>query len=100
MKEDSQMDYGLRNGMAGRRGNSRRQFLRDVVTNGAWVAAAASLPASAQEKAELGTARNESPAKSGGGAETPAGFAGTPPYQDFPGGLLRTVKRTHLDTVG
>jgi len=100
MKEDSQMDYGLRNGMAGRRGNSRRQFLRDVVTNGAWVAAAASLPASAQEKVELGAARNEPPAKGGAVAETLADFAVTLRYDDLPGDLIRTVKRTILDTIG
>jgi hypothetical protein len=39
------MDNAPRNGMAGRRGNSRRQFLRDMVTSSFSVVAAMSLPA-------------------------------------------------------
>src|SRR3989442_10068836 len=47
----TRMDKTLRNGKAGARRSLRRQFLRDVVTSGAWLVAA-SLPAGAQEKAE------------------------------------------------
>jgi hypothetical protein len=53
------MDNTLRNGMAGGRGNSRRQFLRDVVTGGISVAVAAALPAGAQEKPGLAAVPNE-----------------------------------------
>ena len=76
------MDNALRNGMAE---NSRRQFLRDMVTSCVSVAAAASLPASAEEKAELPTVRNEPPTKSGLVAETLADFAIKLRYEDLPG---------------
>src|SRR6266849_7436726 len=49
----SRMDNVLRNGICGSRENSRRQFLRGVATSGVWLVAAASLPASAEEKAGL-----------------------------------------------
>src|SRR5258708_11187335 len=92
------MDNTLRNGMAGRRGNSRRQFLRDAVSGGVWVAAA-SLPAGAQEKAELPTGGNDRRATSPV-AETLADFAVKLRYEDLPGDVIRTVKRTILDTIG
>ena len=93
------MDNTLRNGMAGGRGNSRRQFLRDVVAGGVSLAAAA-LPAGAQERAELPTGQNEPPATSGAVAETLADFAVKLRYEDLPGDVIRTVKRTILDTIG
>jgi 2-methylcitrate dehydratase len=93
------MDNALRNGTAGCRENSRRQFLRDVVTSGVW-AAAATLPASAQEKAALPAARNEPPAKGDTVAETLADFALKLRYEDLPADVIRTVKRTILDTIG
>src|SRR5258708_19867395 len=55
----TRMDNTLRHGMAGRHENSRRQFLRDVVTGGVAVVASASLPAGAQERAGLRPARNQ-----------------------------------------
>src|SRR6516164_6928260 len=94
------MDNAPRNGMAGRRGNSRRQFLRHMVTSGVSVVAAVSLPAGAHEKAELPTVRNEPPAKSGLVAEALADFAIKLRYEDLPGDVIRTVKRTILDTIG
>jgi len=94
------MDNARRNGIAGRRGNLRRQFLRDVVTSGVWMVAAAALPAGAQERAELPTGRNEPPATGGPVAETLADFAVKLRYEDLPGDVIRTVKRTILDTIG
>ena len=79
------MDNALRNRMAGRRENSRRQFLRDVLANGVSAAVAASLPASAQERAELPTGRNEPPAAGSTVAETLADFAVKLRYEDLPG---------------
>src|SRR5258708_9694769 len=96
----TRMDNAMRNGMAGRRGNSRRQFLRDVVTSGVWVVASSSLPVGAQEGAERPTGRNEPPATSGPIAETLADFAVKLRYEDLPGDVIRTVKRTILDTIG
>src|SRR5258708_12386667 len=55
----TRMDNTLRHGMAGRHENSRRQFLRDVVTGGVAVVASASLPAGAQETADLRAGRNQ-----------------------------------------
>jgi 2-methylcitrate dehydratase len=94
------MGDALRNGMADRRGNLRRQFLRDMVTNGVWTVLAASLPASAEEKPELPKRRDEPVAKSGSVAETLADFALKLDYEDLPGDVIRTVKRTILDTIG
>src|SRR6266853_1665923 len=64
----TRMDNTLRHGVAGRHENSRRQFLRDVVTGGVSVVAAASLPAGAEEKAERATV--PPPATGGAVAET------------------------------
>jgi len=94
------MDNALRNGIAGRYGNSRRQFLRDMVTGGVSALAAVSVPAGAEEKAELPTARNEQLTKSGSVADTLADFAVKLRYDDLPAGIVRTVKRTILDTIG
>jgi 2-methylcitrate dehydratase len=94
------MDNARRNGIAGRRGNLRRQFLRDVVTSGVWMVAAAALPAGAQERAELPTGRNEPQATGGLVAETLADFAVKLRYEDLPADVIRTVKRTVLDTIG
>src|SRR5215469_10782276 len=88
------------NGMAGRRQYSRRQLLRDMATSGAAVAATATLPASADEKAELATVRNEPAAKNGSVAETLADFAIRLRYEDLPGDVIGSVKRTILDTIG
>src|SRR5262249_48088510 len=94
------MDNALRNGMAGRRGSLRRQFLRDVVTGGAWLAAAKSLPAGAEERSGRPEARNEPSATGGAVAETLADFAVKLRHEDLPGDVVRTVKRTILDTIG
>lgn len=94
------MGNAFRNDIAGRRGSLRRQFLRDVVTSGLWVVAAASLPAGAAEKAEPQTGRNEPQTKNGSVAETLAEFAVRLRYEDLPGDVMRTVKRTILDTIG
>jgi 2-methylcitrate dehydratase len=94
------MDNARRNGMAGRRATLRRQFLRDVVTSGVWAVAAAALPAHAQEKAEPLPARNAQPTTSITVAEMLADFAVKLRYQDLPAEVIRTVKRTILDTIG
>ncbi len=94
------MDNARRNGIAGRQGNLRRQFLRDVVTGGVWAAMAASLPASAQEKVERPTVRNEPGATGGSVAEALADFAVRLRYEDLAPDVIRTVKRTILDTIG
>lgn len=88
------------NGMAGRRQYSRRQLLRDMVTSGVSVAAAATLPASADEKTEFATIRSEPATKRGSVAETLADFAVRLRYEDLPADVIRSVKRTILDTVG
>jgi hypothetical protein len=94
------MDNALRDGVAGRRGKLRRQFLRDVTTAGFWAVAAASLPARVQEKAEPPTARDTASTTSVTLAETLADFAVKLRYEDLPGDVIRTVKRTILDTIG
>ena len=94
------MDNALRNGMAGRRGKLRRQFLRDMVTCSVWAVAAASLPAGAQEKAKPSPAPSEPPATSVTLAEMLADFAVKLRYEDLPADVIRTAKRTILDTIG
>src|SRR5262245_44628491 len=94
-----ELEMDSANGMAGRHQYSRRQLLRDMVTSGVSVAATATLPASADEKTEFATVR--SPAtKSGSVAETLADFAIRLRYEDLPGDVIRSVKRTILDTIG
>jgi 2-methylcitrate dehydratase len=94
------MDNTLRNRMAGGHQSSRRRFLRDMFAGSASVLAPLSLPARAEEKAEFPTVRNEPAAKSGSVAETLADFALKLRYEDLPGDVIRTVKRTILDTIG
>jgi 2-methylcitrate dehydratase len=88
------------NGMAGRRQYSRRQLLRSMVTSGVSVAATATLSASAQEKAGFAAVRTEPAAKSGSVAETLADLAIRLRYEDLPGDVIRSVKRSILDTIG
>jgi 2-methylcitrate dehydratase len=94
------MEKTLRKGMARRHQSSRRQFLRELAAGGASVLALPSLPATAAEKAGLPPVRDEPPAKSGSIAETLADFAIKFGYEDLPGDVVRTVKRTILDTIG
>ncbi len=77
-------------------GHSRRQFLQQLATTSV-AAAAASAPAAAtaQDHAPAGE-----PAAQGSIAETLAEFAVTLRYADLPQEVVRTVKRTILDTVG
>jgi 2-methylcitrate dehydratase len=81
-------------------GNSRRQFLQQLVTTGATVTAAAALPVMAQENAERQRVGNESLDRRGSVAETLADFAAKLRYEDLPGDVVRTAKRTILDTIG
>jgi 2-methylcitrate dehydratase len=94
------MHSALHNGMAGRRRYSRRQLLQDMVGSGVSIAATATLPASAQEKPEFAAVRTEPAAKSGAVAETLADFAVGLRYEDLPGDVIRSVKRSILDTIG
>jgi 2-methylcitrate dehydratase len=81
-------------------GRSRRQFLKQSVATGATVAAAAALPLRAQENAEQPRAGNGAPDRRGSVAETLADFAVRLRYEDLPGDVVRTAKRTILDTIG
>ncbi len=91
------MDSALHNGMAGQ--YSRRQLLQNMVGSGVSIAATA-LPARAQEKPEFAAVRTEPAAKSGAVAETLADFAVRLRYEDLPGDVRRSVKRSILDTIG
>jgi len=93
------MDKPLRNELPDVAGNSRRQFLQQLVT-GATVTAAAALPAMAQENAERPRAGNGSGDRRGSIAETLAEYAVRLRYGDLPQDVVRTVKRTILDTIG
>jgi 2-methylcitrate dehydratase len=93
------MDEPLRNERSDRPGNSRRQFLQQLVTTGATVTAAA-LPAMAQENAERPRVGNGPPDRRGSIAEALADFAVRLRYEDLPEDVVRTVKRTILDTIG
>src|SRR5262249_10757020 len=93
------MDKPLRDEMSDGRGNSRRQFLQQLVT-GATATAAAALPAMAQENAERPRAGNGSADHRGSIAETLADYAVKLRYEDLPADVVRTVKRTILDTIG
>jgi 2-methylcitrate dehydratase len=77
-------------------GHSRRLFLRQCVTAGAAVAA---LPAFAQQNPERPAAGN-SPSGRGSVAGTLADYAVKLRYEDLPPDVVRTVKRTILDTIG
>jgi 2-methylcitrate dehydratase len=94
------MDKPLRNERHDAPRNSRRQFLQRLVTTGATVAAAAALPVMAQENAERPRAENGYPDRSGSVAKTLADFAVRLRYEDLPGDVVRTAKRTILDTIG
>jgi 2-methylcitrate dehydratase len=79
--------------------NSRRQLLRRLATAGAAVTAAAVMPALAQQAAEPPRSAN-SAAGTGSIAETLAAYAARLRYEDLPAEIVRTVKRTVLDTIG
>jgi 2-methylcitrate dehydratase len=93
------MDKPLRDEMFDGRRNSRRQFLQHFVT-GATVIAAGVLPATAQENAEPSRVRNGSADRRGSIAETLADYAVSLRYEDLPADVVRTAKRTILDTIG
>jgi 2-methylcitrate dehydratase len=94
------MDQNLRNERPDAPGHSRRHFLQRSVATGATVAAAAALPVMAQENAERPRAGNGSADRRGSVAETLADFAVRLRYEDLPGDVVRTAKRTILDTIG
>src|SRR5215470_18344211 len=93
------MDKPLRNEMTDGRGNSRRQFLQRLVS-GATATAAAALPAMAQDSAERPKPGNGSADRRGSIAETLADYAVKLRYEDLPADVVRTAKRTVLDTIG
>jgi 2-methylcitrate dehydratase len=76
-------------------GHSRREVLQALATASAAVTAAA-LPAGAQETARpRAGATSESPI-----AQTLADYAVKLRYEDLPAEVVRTVKRTIIDTIG
>jgi len=75
---------------------SRRQVLQALASAGAAVTAAA-LPASAQDNAARA---RTGPGNQGTIARTLADYAVKLRYQDLPAEVVRTVKRTILDTIG
>jgi 2-methylcitrate dehydratase len=76
-------------------GHSRREILQALATASAAVTAAA-LPAGAQETARpRAGATSESPI-----AQTLADYAVKLRYEDLPAEVVRTVKRTIIDTIG
>jgi 2-methylcitrate dehydratase len=76
--------------------NARRQFLHLAATVAA-ASAATALPAMAQESPGLG---NGSAGRAGTVAERLADYAAKLRYEDLPADVVRTVKRTILDTIG
>ena len=96
------MDKPLPNAMTDV-GNSRRQFLQQLATTGAAVTAAAALPAAmpamAQDNSERPRPTSASPDRKTI-AETLADFAVRLRYEDLPADVVRTAKRTILDTIG
>jgi 2-methylcitrate dehydratase len=98
MTENKVMDKPLRNEPPDVAENSRRQFLQQLVT-GATVTAAAALPAMAQENAERPRANGSADGR-GSIAERLADYAVRLRYEDLPQDVVRTVKRTILDTIG
>ena len=90
----------LRNERQDDPGHSRRKFLKQSVATGAMVAVAGALPVMAQENAERPGAGNGSPDRRGSVAETLTDFAVRLRYEDLPEDVVRTVKRTILDTIG
>jgi 2-methylcitrate dehydratase len=93
------MDKPVRNEMTDGSGNSRRQFLRQLATTTAIVTAAAALPATAQEDSARAEAKPGT-SEPGSVAETLASFAVSLRYEDLPADVVRTAKRTILDTIG
>jgi 2-methylcitrate dehydratase len=79
-------------------GAARRAFLRHAAAAGV-LAGAASLPALAQERAEQRSSAAPD-ALQPGVAETLARYAVNLKYEDLPPEVIRTAKRTVLDTVG
>jgi len=80
--------------------NSRRQFLQQLVVAGAAVTAPAALPAMAQENSQPAQVGSGSSSHTGSLAQTLADFAVTLRYEDLPADVVRTAKRTILDTIG
>src|SRR5262245_19722495 len=75
---------------------SRRQVLQALASASAAVTAAAALPASAQENA-----RPRAPSGNQGTiAQLLADYAVKLRYEDLPTDVVRTVKRTIIDTIG
>jgi 2-methylcitrate dehydratase len=76
--------------------HSRRQVLQALASAGAAVTATAALPASAQENA-----RPRAPSGNQGTiAQMLADYAVKLRYEDLPTDVVRTVKRTIIDTIG
>jgi 2-methylcitrate dehydratase len=91
------MDRTTRTERLAPRHAARREFLWQVAATGA-IAGATALPAMAQEKAEPERAtreRGQAPV-----AETLARYAVSLKYEDLPAEVVRTAKRTILDTIG
>jgi 2-methylcitrate dehydratase len=87
--------------------DSRRRFLHQLIAGGTALTTAASLPAVAQQSTDAANApapasvvAAESSTPSGSIAETLALFAHTLKYEDLPADVVRTIKRTVLDTLG
>jgi 2-methylcitrate dehydratase len=75
---------------------ARRSFLKQMAATGA-AAGAATLPAAAQEKtADAPAPASHQPSV----AETLARYAASLKYEDLPSEIVRTAKRTILDTIG
>jgi 2-methylcitrate dehydratase len=93
------MDKPLQNEKPDGPVNSRRRFLQQVAA-GATLAAATALPAMAQEGADRPRAGNGSAEPRSAVAETLADYAVRLRYENLPADVVRTVKRTILDTIG
>jgi 2-methylcitrate dehydratase len=97
------MDKPLADEMTAGVGSSRRQFLQQVATTGAAATVAAALPAAmpamAQESSERSRVTSGSPDQKTI-AQTLASFAVNLRYEDLPADVVRTTKRTILDTIG
>ena len=80
--------------------NSRREFLQQIsAAAGAAVAAPVTVPVMAQESSDRAS-ESASSSRTGSVAEALADFAVTLRYEDLPGDVVRTTKRTILDTLG